>query len=226
MDALQLLNSLKDECGIVTPDFTAVTGLTGEGARLWGWIKQAWVSIQIMKDDWEFLRATKTFTTTALKQEYTLSDLSLTTTFGQWKSDSFRLYLTSAGVKNEILLEQWEYNSYRNYYLLGARKETYGRPVVISVTPTRSLSLGLPPNDDYTVTGEYFTAPVTLAAKTDTPTMPAKFHMMIVYKGMMYYGGYESAPEVYQRGKELFGEFLDSLMVDQCPTVIGAGSLI
>jgi hypothetical protein len=39
--------------------------------------------------------------------------------------------------------------------------------------------------------------------------------MMIVYRTMMFYGGYEAAPEVYQRGETEFKRLMNRLEIDQ-----------
>jgi hypothetical protein len=112
-------------------------------------------------------------------------------------------------------LRQWPYNDFRDYYLIGTNRTTYTRPCDITVSPTNSLILGLPPDDVYTVVTEYYKAPTTLSADSDEPAMPARFHMAIVYKAMTYYGLYESASEVLTRGEGLFAQLYDQLLADQ-----------
>ena len=49
--------------------------------------------------------------------------------------------------------------------------------------------------------------------------------MMIVYRAMMFYGGYESAPEVYQRGEAEFKRLMSRLDIDQLPTLVSGPPL-
>ena len=62
------------------------------------------------------------------------------------------------------------------------------------------MTFGPIPDQIYFINGEYFKKLTEFSADTDTPRIPERFHMLIVYKIMMYYGGFESAPEVFSRG--------------------------
>jgi len=54
------------------------------------------------------------------------------------------------------------------------------------------------------------------------PLMPPQYHMAIVYKTMMKYAGYESAPEVAARASEELDPMMNRIYVDQLP-VMGSG---
>lgn len=134
--------------------------------------------------------------------------------------------MTSAGVGNEIWLQQYEYNSFRDYYLLGARKITYSRPIAISISPSKDLVLGLAPDQVYTVSGEYYKTPQVFTADADIPEMPARFHMAIVHKALIKYGMYEAASEVIQEHAALYGTFINKLEADQAPQITVGSSFI
>jgi hypothetical protein len=106
-------------------------------------------------------------------------------------------------------------------------RTTYARPVVVSIDPDKKLGFGSIPNQSYVVTGEYYYAPVEFTAATDVPpdVFPNRYHMMIVYRAMMFYGGYESAPEVYQRGETEFKRLMNLVDIDQLPTLISGPPL-
>ena len=55
------------------------------------------------------------------------------------------------------------------------------------------------------------------------PAMPERFHMMIVYAAMMYYGIFEAANEVYARGEKYYNKFYSKLSTDQAPPITGIG---
>ena len=58
---LQLVDQLHDDVGAAGVAPTAVTGLTGEAARLASWIQRADEYVQLLYVNWKFLR--QTFTT-------------------------------------------------------------------------------------------------------------------------------------------------------------------
>ena len=67
--------------------------------------------------------------------------------------------------------------------------------------------------------------PGAVAADADTPALPSNFHMLIVFRAMYYYGGYESASEVYQRGEFEFKRLMERLNIDQLPTIVSGPPL-
>lgn len=221
---IELATRLRTECG-VTGTNTTVIGAAGEWGRLCNWVAQAWIEIQEEQPDWEWMRASCTLNTVANDGEYSPSDFGLTD-FASWRKNSFRLYLTSAGVGSQWLLPFKDYNSFRDYYLLSSRQTTYSRPSEMTIAPNQNILLGLAPDDIYTVTGEYYKTPMELTADSDTPEMPTRFHMMIVYKAMMSYGAFESAPEVYSRGEKQYRDMLAKLRMNQMPMLTRGGSLI
>jgi hypothetical protein len=191
MNYLSLVQQLCTETGATAG--TTVVNPTGEWARLCGWIKQSWIEIQESNLEYDWMRKPFSFNTIANQGEYAPGNAPLSLTdFGQWRDKSFRIYLTSAGVGTEWLLGYKDYNQFRDYYLLSSRKITYARPSEIAISPSKSLLLGLAPNDIYTVSGEYYIDPQVLALDTDVPTatFPSRFNMAIVYRAMIKYGAF------------------------------------
>lgn len=226
MNYLALCRAVSTMAGINSNGPTTVVGQAGEMKRVCLWVSQAWEEIQEYHNDWEWMRKTFSFATVANQSSYApATDVALTD-FAAWRNDSFRMYLASAGVGNEIWLQQYDYNSFRDYYLLGARKITYARPIAISVAPDKSLVLGLAPDQVYTVSGEYYKVPQALTADADIPEMPPRFHMAIVHKALMKYGQFEGAGEVTQEHAALYATVMNRLELDQLPPITIGGSLI
>jgi hypothetical protein len=127
---------------------------------------------------------------------------------------------------DEIFMDQIPFDAWRDGYMLGAMRGVRTRPVVIAIGPDQSLNLGPPPNGNYTVTGDYFVAPSMMVADTDIPVgLPSRFHMLIVYRTMMKYAGYESAPEVYQRGSQENAGMYAQLLARFSPSMRFSGAL-
>lgn len=226
MNFLELCSRLGTESG-VSGSISTVTGVTGEWSRIVNWIQQAWVEIQEENPEWNWMRKPVSFDTIANQSTYTPTSAPISLTdFASWREDSFRIYLTSAGVGTEWLLPFRDYNSFRDYWLLSSRKITYARPTEITVAPNKDLILGLAPDSIYTVSGEYYKQPVILSADADTPDMPSRFHMAIVYRAMMFYGGYESASDAYSRGESQYKAMMNNIRYDQMPSITRGGSLI
>lgn len=229
MDFLALVNRARVECGAsgASTPLTTLVGVTGESLRFKQWINSAWMDVQSAHEDWQWMRYPLQFNTVTQQQSYTTTEAGVASTFGNWKRDSFRASSVGQNYADEQLLNFMEYTTFRNLYIYANMRTTYARPVVVSIVPSdKSLAFGSIPDQPYVITGEYYRAPSEMSANTDTPTgLPDRFHMMLVYRAMMSYGGYEAAPEVYSRGELEFKRAMNRLEIDQIPTPISGPPL-
>jgi hypothetical protein len=146
--------------------------------------------------------------------------------FGKWDREAFRNFTTSVGFINEMFLDEIPFDSWRNGYMLGAMRTVKTRPVAIAIGPDQSLNLGPPPNDQYTITGDYFVAPQEMVVDADVPLgLPTRFHMLIVYRAMLKYAGYESAPEVFERATQENAGMYSQLLAVRAERMTFGGAL-
>ena len=225
MNLLQLTNQARVECGVSGPALSTVQNLTGESARMTSWVQQAWIDVQTSKEDWLFLRQPFTFNTVTQQWQYNASTDCGLSNFGNWKRDSFRASTIGSNYGDEQLLNYMEWTTYRNLYRYANMRNTYARPVVVAITPEKDLAFGSTPDQAYVIDGEYYTQPLSLTADTDSPDIPARFHMIIVYRAMMYYAGYEAAPEVLARGDFEYRRLYSRMEIDQLPTIVSGPPL-
>ncbi len=215
MNFLQLAQKLRQECGVAGTGPISVVNQNNEAKRLVDYINDAWVEIQSMRSDWSFMRQDFTFPVTAGVGEYSPTAADLTD-WKRWHTDTLRIYLTSVGIPDEQWLIEWEYQVFRDTYRYST--QTPGRPVVFAVRKRdKALMMGPVPDTDYTVVGEYQRAPTQLLADTDTPDIPEHLHMVIVYKAMEFYGLFEAATEVLQRGSSGFARYMAMLQEQELP---------
>lgn len=224
MNFLQLAQRLRIEAGASGSGPTTVINQTGELQRLVTWINAAWVDIQNERLDWDWLRASFSFDTIQAQATYTPAQCNITD-FGAWAEQTFRSYVTSVGYGSEFFLASIPYDKWRNNYQYGALRTTYARPVEFAVKPDKSICLGPVPTSGYTIIGDYFRAPTELALDADIPALPTKYHMAIVYRALMYYGMYESAPDAVQRGQVEFDKLMRRVRNDQLPEIGFTGAL-
>ncbi len=216
MTFLEICQRAARECGVSGSGPTTVTGQTGELGRIVNWCATANQDIESAHPDWGFLRLPVSFVTVSGQAEYPLGTGAGTVgiaadSFGMWDREYFRNYVTTQGVISEFPMLYWPYEPWRDTYQYGANRFVATRPQIITIEPDQSLGLGPYPNALYTVTGFYFRAPLVLSVDADIPALPVQFHMMVVYKAMMFYGAYEAAPEVYNRGELEFGKLMARL---------------
>lgn len=224
MNLLALTNRLRTECGVSGPSLTTTRNLVGENQRMLEWINAAWVDIQADKSDWNFMREAFRFELMTNVQFYSSTALALPS-FANWKQDSFRISSVGANYADEQLTNYMPYDQFRNLYMYGNMRNTFARPVVMTIDPKKQLGFGSIPDQPYVVVGEYFKAPANMIEDTDEPTIPDRFHMMIVYRAMMFYAGYEAAPEVLSRGQTEYNRLMQLLEIDQMPTLVSGAPL-
>lgn len=230
MTFLELCQRMRQECGISGTGPSTVVGQTGNLKRIVDWVNTAWMDIQTAHPDWDWMRTSASFPTVASQATYELGTGTGTVgvsvaTFGRWDRDTFRNYDTSIGTNSEVFMGFVHYDTWRNAYMYGAQRAVTTRPINMSISPTKAITLGPPPAAGYTITGDYFYAPLNMTLDADVPALPAQFHMAIIYRAMMSYGAYEAAPEVYQRGELEFGKLMRRMTADRIPETIWGGAL-
>ncbi|MCY1168494.1 hypothetical protein D9M73_84910 [compost metagenome] len=229
MNFLQLCQRAVTECRISgavgKPVAVSSVGQTAELQRIINWVNAAWMDIQMTREDWQWMRTSIAFPTVTGQATYTLAQLGIADTFGNWFRDNFRSYPTPAGNRAEIMMSYIDYDDWLNTYQFGATRTTTSQPFVATITPDKGLGLGPTPLAGYTVTGDYFLVPSEMVADTDVPALPSRFHLAIVYRAMMFYGASEAASEVYQQGKIEFDRMMTRLQLNQLPQIYGARPL-
>lgn len=213
--------------------------LSGEQLRFKGWVDAAWNELQTQRDDWQWMRSNSetgggvSFVPVAGQPFCDFGTgsgklgIQSTVFGGKWVERSFRNYVTTTGKVSEIFMDMlYDIDRWRDGYYYGAQRNVQTRPVVLAIAPNRALLVGPPSDGSYTVYGDYYTAPLTMSNDTDLPTgLPPSYHMLVVYRAMMYYGEYEPAPEVFDRGSRLYEELLRELDQNYGPKVGIGGAL-
>lgn len=215
------------ECGLDTYPSTVV-GATGEAENFVNWTNQSWKEIQTKYPDWGWKRVSPgvSFVTTAGQNFYTPTQAGVSSgAVSQWCRNTFRNYQTSVGQASEIFMDYLDYDDWRDNYLFGALRTAQVRPFVFSIRPTDFAIALQTPLSGYTIEGDYFSSPVDFVNDGDTPDIPSQYIMAIVHQVMMFYGAYESAPDVYNRGRELFNKMMGQLEKTRLPEVLGCGPL-
>lgn len=242
MNFLQLAQRACVECGVASNTAIATAlpttiGATGSVGRVVNWINDAWTDIQMDHDDWDWMRSSQilgqgvSFATINAQASYPLGTGPGTVgvdvdSFGKWDRETFWSFTTANGFSDEIPLGEVTFDYWRAVYMNNANRNVRTRPVAFAVGPDQSINLGPNVNGNYTVTGDYFVAPSEMAADADVPLgLPTRFHMLIVYRTMMKYGGYESAQETYQRGSQENDGMYAQLQAVRAPRISFGGAL-
>ena len=245
---LDMVQRVHMETGTSGSSPSTVVGQVDQIARLVMWVSSAWMSFQTEVPDASFLRQTISFPLTVAVAEYSLTTIfsasqAATNTytpdqyFGKWKLDTARIYTTATGTNDEFPLQEVRYDDWRDSYFLGALRNARSRPIVVADGPYgHELFFGPVPSAGYTCSTDFYLSPQPLLNDTDTPSkvldqvmravgftkrflVPVQYNMLCVYKAMMDYGSYESAPEVYNRGEMGYKSLSNILAMKERPEI-------
>lgn len=187
MNYLALCQDTVRESGTISGDATpsAVTGQSGRLLKVVNWVAKAWTEIQNLHDDWLWMRAEFSATTTAGAPRYTSSSFSLTR-FSRFITEphGVTIYKTATGVSDEGELRFIDWQTWRATY--GRGTQVNNRPRDYTISPAGEFCVGPVPDDTYTLRGEYQKSAQVLAANTDIPELPdTSLHSVIVWKALM-----------------------------------------
>lgn len=236
MNKLQLCQRLCREAALASQMSTTVSQ-SGQFLLMVDWIDTAWNDIQLIHDDWDWMRSSyvlgqgAVFATVAGQASYPLGSGAGTcgvtvATFGKWDPITFRTYTTTVGTSDETYLDNIPYDTWRDAYMIGALRSVQTRPVAVAIGPNKSVCVGPPSNGLYTVEGDYWLAPSAMSGDASEPTgLPAQFQMLIVWRALTMYGSYQSAPEAYERGRANYNMLMAPLEAQRLPVAAYAGAL-
>lgn len=176
MNFLQLTNDFIVESG-ACEQVGSVVNQFDEQAQAVIWVRDAWIEVQRNRL-WRFRWAEDSFSTVADKTTYTLTELVRSA------DDDFDLgVFTVSGVTTPLIEAPYSFIKDK----LREDPTATGVPKYVAQRPDDSISIFPPPDGVYTVSYEYFKAPVELLADTDAPTLNPKFHKLITWKALEQY---------------------------------------
>lgn len=225
MTFLELANRLLSEADISGSGLITTVNQKGEYKQAVDYINTAYQDIQNLHSNWNFLRKDIAFNTIENVNNYFDTSIGLSD-YGSWSLDTMRVYLTSSSAANEVHMTPVEWDDFRDMFLFGASRSQVGMPIYICEKPDNSLILYPTPNDIYTVNGEYYREPFTLVLDIDKPAFPTRFHMVIVWRALMYFATQLNAQELYAIGNVEYRKLLLKLEQFDLPPHTVTGALV
>jgi hypothetical protein len=212
MNYLQLAQRVRLEAGLSGNGPASVTGQTGMDSKLCQWVISAWEEIQLMRNDWRFQWATASIPVVAGTASIQPALIGYDDV-GVWITDTLAL-TDGSGEKRYITQKDWA--TFAKTY----QTTEQGSTTVYSLAPDQSIRLSKLPDQNYTLTGEYFRTPQILASNTDAPRMPERYHMAIVYKALMMYAAHDDAPATFMDARTRFLDMMNRIESTELPQTI------
>lgn len=218
MNFLELVQRTFNVCAIEGTPPANVQGQTGMNYRCVNWVKDAYADIVSEHADWFFLEDYFSFETIPSNATYSPTSVGLES-LSKYKIYSSTDKISGVRIYNEVSDESdltfIPYDVFYKNYFIGSYRTQEERPNVFTVGPQNEMMLWPVPNDIYTVNGKYFFVPDELTVNDDVPIIPAMYHMAIVYRAKMFYGGFEESSSVYSEAESDYVKKLHQLETNQ-----------
>jgi hypothetical protein len=215
MTFLEIAQTVRLLAGIQGSGPASVVGATGIEGIIVQFVVDANIDIQNMRDDFNFMKTTKTITTSLGKRVYTLSDIFTPSAPDLKNYDLYSFRLTDLnGLVHILPVDADEYS-----FDVKTMNQTTERdkPTLVGINPDLSLELHKSPDNSYDITFSYWRSPQILSANSDIPRIPESFHRLIVYKALEKIGVYLSQPEIYRGYNVETSRMLGQLMRHSLP---------
>ncbi len=246
MTFLQLVQAFVREADLGPPGRpTTVINQSGELSQSVHWVREAWIELQ-SRHEWRWMRRTYALDLVEGQEIYTIEDahdvgyisnaqlitLDLSTrpriseSFGTWYSGPYDLVtLLPRHLNSGRQLTALPWEEFRSTRELATN--VTGDPTNYSVDPIEQLHFyPSPDGDDYRVFGEYKIDAQSLERDDDVPSLPRRFHQLIVYTALTMYGQQQNSPEIVEYGRTRENKLTRQLEQDQLPATQVAGPLI
>lgn len=219
MNFNQLAGRVKRESGRSGPSPAGVLSATADDARIYAWVADAWRDLQNEPVPWRFMRRTCVSPLVIGKQDYSNLDLNIAEP-RDWvpQGNDYRATLYEpANPASEWPLSFVPYEFFRRNYMTGQLAP--GVPMYWTIGPLGKLYFAPTPDRAVTLRADYFRGPTELVNDADTPDLPARYHMILVWMAMMQLSGMDAAPEVFARAAGNFATVRNALWMDQGPSI-------
>jgi hypothetical protein len=225
MNLLQMAQRLHRESGRSGSEPTSITGATGMHARLFDWLGDAWRELQARPIDWRWMRKTLDGETEVDEMAYSGAELGADD-WGRWNigHDEYGVKAYDPAAPDHWWRLNWmPYDQFRETYI--DTTQPAGRPIDWSVDDAGDMLIGPLSDIPYGIKADYLTAPTELAADEDTPTMPAIYHMLLVWRALAEIGKFDNSPDVLARASSNYGTMELALLASQARPIELGGAL-
>jgi len=223
MTFLEICKRLRQEVAGAGTGPSTVVAQTGELGRIVAWAATADEDVQRLHNEWRWMVGSFTIDTVIGDNSYLPADCIIPiTNLRDWRRETLKIY--TGTVANESRLLFIDYQNWYDTYDVGI--QTNQRPINFTVGNDQSLKIGPAPNDVYRISGEYQKAVTTMALDADVPQYPSEYHMLPVYLGMMSYGRYTGANEVYVDGENRYKRMIKQMERTHMPRFTIAEPLV
>jgi hypothetical protein len=211
---LELAQATRQISGMQGTGPTSVVNAQGIEEIIVRFVKDAYTDIQNLREDWEWMERTASFTTSPSVDTYTYLNIfsSPSPNIKKYQYNSFIL-TDSQGYKT--YLQHVDRDTLEAMYLNSTSTD---KPTHFTEDPsTGSIILKPTPNGTYTVSLRYQSGPEVLSTNSQVPSLPLAFHNLILYKAVEKLSTYLGSPQTYRAYATEASRMLGQLMRRELP---------
>ena len=210
MNYLQMAQKVREIVGITGSGPSSVN-TSGPESVILSLVNASWQDIQNARQDWKWMRDVKTFSTTAGKSTYTITDLFTSTNrFKSWYKETFKILLNSS----YNLLVYVDPVDYELMFSLDTQQKV---PTMFTIDIDSDAFITTPPDSVYQISAEYKKSNQVLIQDTDTPEVHSDYHLLIVYDAVARYALSIGFTSLYLEYSKRADTLLSDLMRSQIP---------
>lgn len=185
---LELVQRLWVESGRLGAGPTTVANALGDQARAVNRIRDAWRELQQEPRNWRWMRESVTAALTVDDGQYTPTDLGIAANFDSFWPEGMHYAPEVLDADDNVLarLDWMPYDQFRRGFMA---VQSSGTPMVWSVAPGGDLLIAPAPSEaGMQIRIDYKHAIQDLTLNDDTPDMPAKHHLLLVWMALEQFG--------------------------------------
>lgn len=221
MNFLEIAKRVRQECGISGDGPSNVAGQVGVYAKIVAWVRSAYEEIEQHHVHWNFDWAMTQQPLLAGKEFYDpANDWGLD--FKALASDGLFVYRAADGAAAKTWVAVVDWAMLRQLRTPGAT----GVPAYAAMAPDERLCFYPTPAAGWVATLEYWRRPQALVANTDIPRLPARFHMAIVWRAVMFWCAHDENPALWQSANQNYRELLNKMTITELPQMAQAEPLV
>ena len=223
MNLLDLTRRLYRETGKSGDGPTTLVSATKDVLRLADRIGDANMRLEQEPRNWKWMRAKVVGDAVPLQFAQTGASLGAAN-FGRWRTPARDYTVRAYDPANTPAVWPLRWMEYDQFVgLMMDVPTTPTMPQVWSISPNEELLLGPAPDIAYKVMADYIFEPGLLTLDDDTPAMPARHHMILVWRALVDSGKDIAAAEKVSRAMDNLAEMENNLISDQAEQIVIGG---
>jgi len=215
LNFLELCQTVRGDASLQGEGPTSVAGQTGIYAKIVRWTNEAYIEIQSLGLDFDWLRAMCDVPLAAGVGSYDLLSGA------SWNRPDVKRFLSGnswlyddAGKRSRVrvidhaqMLRDWPDTS------------GVGIPSAVTIRPWRVVEFNRVPEFDYIWKVEAKLTPESMSIGEHVPMMPEQHHHTIVKKALMYYATHDGDSELFKQARDDYGRALNRLVIETVPAI-------